>query len=329
MTPNREHPDFDWCIGSSELGGCLKAQAAAKLGYTPLPASERMQELYDRGHEHEGACLSAFWLEGWTVVGRQDEYVIDCGDRVGVIIHVDGIGQRADALHRSVVEIKSPSTWESFAKAVRTNNYSDPYMHKIAWQVSCQMVATGLEAVLASWSEEHGLRTFGVEVPPYTVDDIRARVGDLRAIVESGVLPIECSQADYPCPFVYLHEDAPPDSDPQMDSLVLAYAEAADAEKAAKARKESIRAEVEALLVGETYHSSVGKVTKFVSTRRTIDQMLLKAADIDPEPYMKETLVQNLKITRSVEGLEAAGAADEPDTRDDNGNQIPRAGFEL
>ena len=309
MEPNRTHPNYDWLIGSSELGSCLIAQAAARIGtFEPLPTSEKMQALYDRGHEHEIECLAAMKDQGKVLTGFQDEYILDCGNRVGVIIHVDAIGSLEP--RSQVVEIKSPTTWESLERAFRTATFTDPYMDRCAWQISCQMIATGMEAVVASYHEEKGLRTFVVEVAPYSETEIRARVAKLVALVELGMLT-HCYGKDYPCRWrhVIQHGDIEElDSDPQMDGLLLAYAEAADAEKAAKARKDQYRAEVEALLTGETYRSDVGKATRVSSTRRTLDAKLLEAAGIDPESYMKETLVTSLRITCEGAGLSPGGA---------------------
>jgi hypothetical protein len=216
--PNRVVEGYTHILGSSDYGGCIKASVARLLGYDALPTSERMQTLYDRGHEHEDECVLAMEADAWIITGRQDEAVIDCSDGWGVVIHYDGLAN--NGWDTKVLEIKSPSTWHSFERAVKTNTFTDPYMNRIAWQVSAQMVASGLEAVIAC-VEEGQVRTFGIETPIYTADEIQARVQTIREYVQAGDLPKVCSSDDWPCGWNYLHEDPPRDIDPALDELGL------------------------------------------------------------------------------------------------------------
>lgn len=222
--PNRVVAGYKYIVGSSDLGSCLKAQTAELLGYDALPTSERMRTLYNRGHEHEDECIGAMiHKEGWSIGQRQAECVIDCGDGWGVVVHLDGIGNptyMTTSDRQFVVEVKSPSTWHSFKNAVGTHNFSNPFMDRLAWQLSSQLVSTGLEAVVAC-VEEGVVRTFGIEVPIYSLRDIQVRVMEIKMLVEMGAVPSACSSADYPCPFAYLHEDPPVDIDPELDELGL------------------------------------------------------------------------------------------------------------
>ena len=188
----------------SSLGSCIRAQVAERLGYRQLPVSDQMQSRYDRGNTHETDCLAAMRADGWIVDSEQLEVVITEADMLTG--HLDGIAS-LDGGPRRVLEIKAPSTWASFRKAHLTADYSNGYMHRIATQISCYMVATGLECVMACLNDAGTVETFGIETPPHSRQEIINRVVTIEDWVARGELPPECSQADYPCPFVYLHDE--------------------------------------------------------------------------------------------------------------------------
>lgn len=285
--PNRVVEGFTHVVGSSELGSCLKAQTARFLGYDALPTPPRTAELYQRGHDHEAECLAAMDRDNWWITGHQDEAVIDCGDSWCVVIHYDGLGAHAEITgsRARVVEIKSPSTWASFERAVRTNDFSDAYMNRIAYQVSAQMVASGLEAVVAC-VEEGRVKTFGIEMPIYDAAAIQGRVNVLRAFVNAGSVPVACTSADWPCAYLYLHGDERTEiDDPALIEVATEYARLGEVSSAADAERKALRAPLDALAVGRY---AVGPTYVTVATtkgRKSLNETAMIADGIDVEKY--------------------------------------------
>ena len=256
--PNRSLPGYQYVIGSSDLGRCIKASVAELLDYEPMAPSESMQLLYNSGHDHEATCLTMMEADGWTLTGKQSEHVI--GGPVAVIVHPDAIGEHPDLPGSRVIEVKKPITWAKFEQAVRTQTFTDPYMHRIAWQVSCQMHATGLEAYVTCWSEEDGVRGFGIEVPPFTMQDIEDRVASIALYVDANQLPNVCTSNDYPCPFLYLHEAPEYEDDPVLDQMVAEYEVHGDTMRAAKAAQDAVKQRIKAHVAGREKVETAGSV---------------------------------------------------------------------
>ena len=238
-------------IRASELGSCLKAQTAKHLGYDPMETPERMQEVFGRGHEHEDANRAEMERTGWVITNTLDGFETDEGQvfiRLDVLDgwqitgHLDGV-INDDAVTKRIWESKSPNTYDKFEQAYKTGDWSDNLAHRYAWQISAYMHATGLEAYVTSWDEERGVRGFGIEVPPYSLDDIRARVEQIADGAAVGILMSACTSDDYPCPFYYLHEKDYAE-DLELDGLVVMWQRAKDVEKRGKTDAEGIAAQI-------------------------------------------------------------------------------------
>jgi hypothetical protein len=213
--------------------------------------------------------------------------------------HLDGLALSP----ARVLEIKSPKSWAKWEKAHKTGDYSDPLMHKYAWQISAYMAATGLEAVIAC-VEDGRVKTFGIELPPFSLTQITERVAGMELGVEAGQLPKTCSQKDYPCGFAALcrHEESETVEDADLDGLVWLYQSAAQAEKDAKVDKDTYRKEIEAHL-GEhkSLETASAKVTRVSTRRGTIQKDLLVELGVDVEAVTKYTVTESLRITQKGE----------------------------
>lgn len=311
--PNRTVPGYTHVIGASELGRCIKASVADWSGYEPMPVSDQMQEVFDRGHVHEDECVAAFEARGDRVHDRQMELVIPCTETACVVVHVDGVLRWDDSssyapewgiIQERVLEIKSPSTWHKAEQAFRTDTFTDPYMYRIAWQVSAQMAATGMEAVVAC-VEDGQVLTFGVEVAPFTPEDIRDRVMTIETLAEEGILPNACEQNDYPCPFAYLHETVRDEADRELDALIDQWAYWDQREKDAKEGKKQAAAQI-SIHMGdrETYDANRAKVSIYEQAGPSKwDEKLMVADGIDPSRYKKPGSPSvRMKITLREEG---------------------------
>lgn len=270
---------------ASELGSCLKAQAARRLGFTPLPPPEHMQAIFDRGNDHEEACVDAMLAHGYLIYDQQREVEIPVG-AVRITGHLDGIVEEYGVREDRVLEIKSPAAWRKFYEAEKTDTWTDPLAHRYAWQISVYMHALQKEALIACLDDD-GIHTFVIERPPIAGEQLFNRIQAIENIVRAGTLPATCSSDDYPCPFVYLHEDHDLDEDQQLDELVMRYEQAADEEKAAKALKDALKADIERHMGDRNkVETGVSKVTRYEQRGPSrISEDLLKADGLDPDLY--------------------------------------------
>lgn len=244
-------------LRASSLGSCIKAQAALALGYAPLPVPDRMQEVFDRGNDHEDACLDQLQRRGYDVAQRlkgfdvdedQIHIVLQCRDGV-VTGHLDGVVQDPSSERWRVLEIKSPASWEKFHKAHLTDDWSDPLADRYRWQISTYMWATEMEACIACYDGEN-LRTFVIEMPPIDYPDVNVRVSSVAGWVTEGELPLVCTSNDYPCPVAYLHETPDTDDDPELDRLCADYDAAGMMVKEWTAKQKKVQEKIREALGG-------------------------------------------------------------------------------
>lgn len=288
---------------ASELGACVKAQAARRLGYTPLPPPAKFEEIFERGNIHETLCVDAMHQFGYSIFSQQQEIMIPVG-AVQIVGHIDGMVEEYGILDDRVLEIKAPGAWQKFHDAQKTDTWVDPLAQRYAWQISVYMHALQTEALIACLDGDT-IRTFVIERPPHTLDAIYQRVLAIEEIVRGGILPAECSVRNYPCPFVYLHEDPETEDDTELDQLAAAYQQAADQEKAAKATKDQMR---DALIRHVTDRDSVDtngwrvKVYEQAAPAR-ISEDLLRAAGLNPDDYKIPGVASTrIRVTRKEEG---------------------------
>lgn len=285
-------------LRASSIGSCPTALLAELTGAKGLPTSERMQGLYDRGNAHEAECVEAMGTEGWktvpwTTYDQDQPYVKAEGEGWYLDGHLDGIMVPPVQYVDRMVEIKAPSTWASFERAVRTNTWTNPYMVQIAWQVSTYMHLTGLEGVIAC-VEDGRLKTFGIEVTPIPWSTITARCDGLTADVQAGQLAKSCPHNDFGCAYPWLHVQPEVVEDWVLDALASEYEEARAAEAAAKAVKEEVR---DKLLAHGGAETSAYKVTVSESTRGSYDWAAIKAAGIDLTPFRSESTSTSVRVT--------------------------------
>jgi hypothetical protein len=286
-------------LRASALGSCLKAQAAGILGYEPMDVPEKMQVVFDRGHDHEAANAAAIRADGWYIASEQAEVQLFVGIEDWCISgHLDGQIRQGEFPLR-VWESKSPASWAKFRDAVLTGDYSDLLAHRYAWQISVYMHATGLEAYVTCWTEEGGVRGFGIERPPFSIQEIRGRVEQIAAVVSSGQLPVACTSQDYPCPFAYLHESPPVDDDPAISKLVADYQFQDRMVKEWKGKMDATKARITDLLGDrESVTVDVGKVTRYTMTPADkIDRDAMKADGVYAKYATPGTPTTAVKIT--------------------------------
>jgi hypothetical protein len=153
--------------------------------------------------------------------------------------------------------------------------------------------------------EDGTVRTFGVEIAPFTVEDIRARVNDIEMQAVRGDLPAACTSIDYPCPFVYLHETVRDLPDPELDDFLFRWAYYDRAEKEAKAAKAEMTDAIRDLMGNrESYDSDQWKVSIYEQAGPSKwDEKQMVADGLDPDRYRKKGSPSvRMKITVREEG---------------------------
>jgi hypothetical protein len=156
--------------------------------------------------------------------------------------------------------------------------------------------------------EDGEVRQFGIEIPPFTMDDIWARADLICNMADDGVLPEACEQNDYPCPFAYLHETVRDDTDTELDLLIADWAKWDAQEKLAKDTKALAAARVRKAMGDRTsYDSDLWKVSIYEQAGPARwDEARMVEDGIDPESYKKRGSPSvRMKITvRDEEGSE-------------------------
>ena len=283
---------------ASELGGCIKRNVAGRLGVKPKDTPDAALKMFARGDAHEEACVAVMKADGWRITDQQMELVLPINSDCQVMGHIDGIVQPPDFRDWFLGEIKSPTSWQSFRD--NQHNPDPPFLiQRYLWQLSVYMVGTEREALLITL-DDYKVKYHGIEVPPYSKEDIVQRVLDIESQAGQGV-PQYCSVREYPCPYYFLHEDEiGDDQDPfdfQLHDLAVRYTTAS---KEAKATKQELD---ELMRDRERYHNSDVRITKSSSIRKNTDYKRMAAENnIDVTAYQYTTGYTSTKVT--IRGVE-------------------------
>lgn len=251
---------------ASELGSCVRALVARRRGESENDTPEVVQGWFDRGIAHEDECIAAMQAEGYIIDSQQREVTIQVADDVAVVGHLDGRVTNSNPRPRTL-EIKAPYSWAKWYDAHLNNDYSDPLMSRYGWQSSSYCVAEESEMIVACL-DGGVVKMFTIEIPPYSIEDIRKRVLSIEFMVETGVWP-ECDQRMFLCPFfprVCTHKQDEVAFDPVVDEYAMQYQAFKAMEKAAKEDADRYREKIMAHLgERESVVTSQYKVTRVVT----------------------------------------------------------------
>lgn len=234
---------------ASALGGCLTSLVASRMGYTQTTPPEKLQTVYDKGHEYEDKAKTLMRAEGWTIWDEQLEIVLPVSSKLAIRGHIDGKvipGLVTTETQAFLGEVKSQN--EEEYERFNREGWESGFFPKYKWQVSTYMHATGLPLCLVRVKREKdgslvGFKVEYVDEPFYSISQIRAKVLAAEAFVGQGTIP-ECDNPAWGCPFWYLPEHGDnvdkgrvelPDA--ELDSLARDYA---IAQKLAKENKEKV-----------------------------------------------------------------------------------------
>lgn len=282
---------------ASALGGCVKAQVAGQLGFTPLSTEKHMEKFAIRGNAHEDEIAK---LE--NLVRRQEEVNLYVMPGVVVQGHIDGY----NAITSHVVEIKSmmPDAWDAFKK---TGWDTPGLVQKYKWQISSYMLALSRPALvivsvvdpddpLRVWKTEK----FLVSTPFYSNGDILRRVVEIERWVRRGELPDACSVDQFPCPFYYLHQQSSLEitEDDVIDEVAQMYKDAQVAVKTAETRKVEARKALDAALAGrERVVTKLSKVTYYEVNSKKVDIDKMREDGVDVGKYEVPIVGKRLRVT--------------------------------
>lgn len=280
---------------ASELGGCIKRSVAGRLNIKKKETPDKMLQVFSRGDAHEEACVAVMLAQGWSVTDQQKEVILPINDDCQVMGHLDGLTEPPDIayLHKPVLEIKSPTSWQAFLD--NQYNPEPPFLiQRYLWQLSVYMVCEEREALLVTL-DDYNIRFHGIELPPYSKEQIVQRVLDIEAQAKVG-LPPYCNVREFPCPYYHLHEDElGDDEDPfdvELHEIAVEYAQAQGRAKHAKSVLDRLMAD------RDSYRNGEVRITRSVSHRKTTNyKRLLADHNIDPTPYQRESEVTQLRVT--------------------------------
>lgn len=296
-------PSGVWSYRASALGSCARALHAERSGMAPINSVfDRYKGeggIFTLGNLAEEQIETEMRAKGWTFSRQQEEVVLDFGG-AQVVGHTDGVGYDGDGDYLMEYKNMGESTLAKFNR----NGIDDFDRYK--WQISAYMHATDLPCMFVVKPREGGeLRSRLIEEPPYSLAEIRKRIMRIEATVESHATPPACMEPKmFPCPFLYLHDDADPtprmEENYMVDVLASQYDEAREAEKTAKARKDDLNSKLRIELQGvdkvATIAWSVGVAT---SERISYDTKALEQRypEIAAE-LRKTTPISTLRVVR-------------------------------
>lgn len=279
------------------MGSCTRRLALGRIGYETAPVPGKFLEYFARGDATEIEVKTDLRAKGWEIGNEQDEVTLDITDEIKVVGHIDGtcidwVLHEGKPFER-LLEVKRMA--QAYWQVVKDGGwYVDGLMEKYRWQISCYMLATGLEVVLVCRNGDTGEDHFlYAEEPFYTLNDIKARVLVVEGRARSfGTLDDlqGCDSADYPCPFYYTHptdrEELDGDEAEEVEGLGIAYQAARERERESKAAAEVLRDELRDLL-GDRGKVVAGRVrvTKYDSSRTRLDKDAAKRDGIDLSKY--------------------------------------------
>lgn len=279
---------------ASELGGCIKALVAKRIGFVPAEWPDDMKRRAEEGNIHEAAVLTTL-----DIGRRQTEVVIPITERVTLTGHLDGVDE---SLMR-VVEVKTmgDASFKTFTKTLWDTD--DFLITRYKWQLSCYMIAMGMPAIVYVKNRNDGeVLALDVAEPFHGLGAIRARVLQVEALARGGNLPLECSVNQYPCPFYYLHDEVEKEiakdvDEVVFDSLMVSYFEGDVMEKRGKAIKDEAREMIVKVTGGQDYQSMKGyKATAVTTTRTKFDKAKAQKDGVNISQYEETNTTESMRF---------------------------------
>ena len=183
---------------ASSLGSCIKALAAARQELEPWrgPLPEKIQAVFDRGHEAEDEAVEILGRVG-RVSNRQRTVVVALSRRLKIVGHIDFLYEEGDWY--GIVDAKRQNDEEWAKDSIRDSLF----WHKYEWQFSSYIEALGLPMRVARINDAGDIKLEDV-APSYSRSDLLRRVLAVEALAATDLGRDQCEREDYPCPYFHL-----------------------------------------------------------------------------------------------------------------------------
>lgn len=277
---------------ASGLGGCMRAQIAEQLDYRAISTDKQMESFGREGQIHEDEVAARLG----DVSRRQEEVALTLSPSFDVIGHIDGIRDGY------LFEVKSMSK-DEYGTWLEKRWDKTGLIQRYKWQTSVYMIALGLPMHFVVKCRDNGkIDESYVYQPFYSRQEILARVLAMETFVRKGELPDECDVVNWPCPFYYLHDEAPETyaEDEELDVFAQMYEDERLAVKVATGRQKEARKALDDSMAGrDKVTTEKVKVTYYQSKRRALDVSKMKEelGEDEVERFMKETISKGLRVT--------------------------------
>lgn len=285
---------------ASSLGGCVRALAACRQGYSAVAPDEKAQRRMAEGVLHEPVILSALERDhGWRIGRRQEELELSVGGRLVVRCHPDGVAEGGTLEPGGrVVEVKAMGR-DPYARWLAEGWAS---YRRYAYQMSVEMFVTMTPGIFAVKNRDSGdIHVTMVDEPPIGLNEIKARVIRVEAAAARGELP-DCDPVTYLCDFFYLHDQKEllPEAaqDVVVDALAQSYDDARARAKAAESMQKEARARlVEALGERSKVRTVQWSVSRSLQKRTKVDLDKARADGVDLVPYETVTETETVRVS--------------------------------
>jgi hypothetical protein len=158
--------------------------------------------------------------------------------------HIDGIGVRGRDKWIEEVKSMAPAEWEEW-----TPEWFDtrPLWMRYGWQVSVYMLALNMECrVVMVNRDNHRIKHYYFEKPPYGLDEIRGRVFEAEALAREDEL--KCQDGDWVCPFRSLHQGVEVTDEPEFAVVLDEYLKVSQGIRRDRERLEEVKAKVREMM---------------------------------------------------------------------------------
>lgn len=280
---------------ASSVGNCLRSLVASRLGYEPMPHPDWLLEKFAEGNVNEPIIMDMVREAGWYVyvdppeIG-QLEVEMMVGSKVKIRGHLDGVGFKEGASPGDDHVIEAKAFGEAFWNKYEKEGISAfPYYSA---QLAIYMTAMDMPALfVVGLKDDDGIvtkiRMDVIDTPPVTIGSVKAIVARAEKWAQQGELP-PCSFKQYPCQFLYLHEDEEEEEyeeDLEMDLVASQYAQGRNVEA-----------------TGAEMKKVAGEKLKKLLVERGVDGV--------KRPKFKVDLVKQERMKWDMKGIEKAMGAD-------------------
>lgn len=291
-----------WVYRASGVGSHPHVLSAARLGYEPLPASDKLQQIFNEGNLHEQPVIDYLINEkGWEIRNQQYEVEIEVAPNVVIRGHIDG--ERTD--QAKVFDVKTMSQ-DSYKKWIASRWDGGDLYKKYAKTIGIYARGLSLDkgAIVAKNRNNGDIDIFEFDIAelPTTADDTIATVLEVETMAQKNELVDSEGCTTYPCSYLYLHtsgEGVTIEDDEVLDTIATNYAKGRELEQQGKLLKEEARDKLmEVIGSGEKKATNHFTISRTKSVRKYVDAKALENEYPDVyEKFAAEKVTETVRVT--------------------------------